>query len=65
MVGGAGILGMGLKEFLRSAGATLKLTRKPTRRELMLAIRITLMGVAAIGVITFIVKFLALAIQGA
>ncbi|MCD6591861.1 MAG: protein translocase SEC61 complex subunit gamma [Thaumarchaeota archaeon] len=56
---------MGLREFLRSAGATLKLTRKPTRRELMLAIRITLMGVAAIGVITFIVKFLALAIQGA
>ncbi|HDD42978.1 MAG: protein translocase SEC61 complex subunit gamma [Thaumarchaeota archaeon] len=56
---------MGLKEFLKSSSATLKLTRKPTRRELMLAIRITLIGVAAIGAITFVVKFLALAIQGA
>ena len=56
---------MGLREFLKSVGATIKLTRKPTRHELSLAIRITLIGVAAIGAITFVVKFLALAIQGA
>jgi len=57
--------GMGLREFIRSSAVTLKLMRKPTRREFMLAVRITLMGVAAIGGITFIVKFIALAIQGA
>lgn len=56
---------MGLREFIRSSAVTLKLMRKPTRREFMLAVRITLMGVAAIGGITFIVKFIALAIQGA
>ena len=65
MVDEFGILGMGLRGFLRSVGATIKLARKPTRRELNLAIRITLIGVAAIGAITFVVKFLALAIQGA
>jgi len=65
MVEASGFSRMGLKEFLKSSSATLKLTRKPTRRELMLAIRITLIGVAAIGAITFVVKFLALAIQGA
>jgi len=56
---------MGLKEFFKSSAVTLKLTRKPTRHEFMVAIRITLLGVAAIGGITFIVKFIALAIQGA
>lgn len=65
MVEASGFSRMGLKEFLKSSSATLKLTRKPTRRELMLAIRITLIGIAAIGAITFVVKFLALAIQGA
>jgi len=65
MVEASGFSRMGLKEFLKSSSATLKLTRKPTKRELMLAIRITLIGVAAIGAITFVVKFLALAIQGA
>ena len=56
---------MGLKEFFKSSSATLKLTRKPTRDELMQAIKIILIGVAAIGGITFVVKFLALAVQGA
>ncbi len=60
-----GFFGMGLKSFLKSSSATLKLTRKPTKDELMQAIKIILIGVAAIGAITFVVKFLALAIQGA
>ena len=55
---------MGLRGFLRSVGATIKLARKPTKHEFLMAIRITLIGVAAIGAITFVVKFLALAIQG-
>lgn len=55
---------MGLKEFFKSSSATIKLARKPTKREFLTAIRITLIGVAAIGAITFIIKFLALVIQG-
>ena len=57
--------GMGLKEFFKSAWATFKLARKPNRREFLLALRITLIGVAAIGAITFIIRFVAIAIQGA
>ncbi|HDD40293.1 MAG: protein translocase SEC61 complex subunit gamma [Thaumarchaeota archaeon] len=55
---------MGLKEFFKSSAVTIKLARKPTKHEFLMAIRITLIGVAAIGAITFVVKFLALAIQG-
>ena len=56
---------MGLREFFKSAWVTFKLARKPNRREFLLALRITLIGVAAIGVITFIIRFVAIAIQGA
>ncbi|MCD6341485.1 MAG: protein translocase SEC61 complex subunit gamma [Thaumarchaeota archaeon] len=55
---------MGLKGFLKSTRVTIKLTRKPTKHEFFVALKITLIGVAAIGAITFVVKFLALAIQG-
>ena len=57
--------GMGFKEFFKSAWVTFKLARKPDRREFLLALRITLIGVAAIGAITFIIRFVAIAIQGA
>ncbi|MCS7132246.1 MAG: protein translocase SEC61 complex subunit gamma [Nitrososphaeria archaeon] len=55
---------MGLREFFKSMVVTIKLARKPTRHEFLMAIRITLIGIAAIGGITFIIKFLALVIQG-
>lgn len=56
---------MGVREFLRSASVTIRLARKPARQELIQAIKIVAIGVAAIGFITFVIKFLALAIQGA
>lgn len=55
---------MGLRSFLRSASTTIKLTRKPSRGEFTQAIKIVAIGVAVIGLITFVIKFLALAIQG-
>lgn len=55
---------MGLREFFKSSIVTIKLARKPTKREFLMAMRISLMGIAAIGGITFIIKFLALVIQG-
>jgi protein translocase SEC61 complex gamma subunit len=57
--------GMGLREFLKSASATIKLARKPTREEFKQAMKIVAIGVSAIGLITFVIKFLAIAIQGA
>lgn len=56
---------MGLKEFFRSAFTTIKLARKPTREEFTQAMKIVALGIALIGIITFVIKFLALAIQGA
>lgn len=56
---------MGFRSFLRSAVTTIKLARKPTREEFTQAMKIVTIGVAAIGLITFVIKFLALAIQGA
>jgi len=56
---------MGIKRFLKSVMTTLKLARKPGKREFFLALRITLIGVAAIGTIAFIIRFVAIAIQGA
>ncbi|MEM1977019.1 MAG: protein translocase SEC61 complex subunit gamma [Nitrososphaerota archaeon] len=65
MVDCSGFGGMGLRGFLRSAATTIKLARKPTREEFTQAMKIVAIGVAAIGLITFVIKFLALAIQGA
>lgn len=55
---------MGLKEFLKNSIILFKLARKPSKNEFLLALRITLIGVAVIGVIAFIIRFVALAIQG-
>lgn len=56
---------MGFKEFLKSSIVTVKLARKPSKQEFLTAIRITLIGIAVIGSITFVIKFLAIVIQGA
>jgi protein translocase SEC61 complex gamma subunit len=55
---------LGLKEFIKNSIILFKLARKPSKNEFLLALRITLIGVAAIGVIAFIIRFVALAIQG-
>ncbi|MCL7383361.1 MAG: protein translocase SEC61 complex subunit gamma [Thaumarchaeota archaeon] len=55
---------MGLKEFIKNSIILFKLARKPSKDEFLLALRITLIGVAVIGVIAFIIRFVALAIQG-
>jgi protein transport protein SEC61 subunit gamma-like protein len=55
---------LGLKEFIKNSIILFKLARKPSKDEFLLALRITLIGVAVIGVIAFIIRFVALAIQG-
>jgi protein translocase SEC61 complex gamma subunit len=47
---------MGLRDFLSQCGRTLRLAIKPGRSELWLSIKICLLGIAAVGLIGFVIK---------
>lgn len=55
---------MGLRDFIKDSLNLFRLARKPGREEFLLALRITLLGISIIGFIAFIIRFIALAIQG-
>jgi len=55
---------MGIKSWLEQAGRTLKLAVKPDREELWLSIKISFLGIGAVGLIGFVIKILAWAIPG-
>jgi protein translocase SEC61 complex gamma subunit len=55
---------MGLREFARSVVTTLRVARKPGREEYLVLTRIVLIGVLLLGTISFIVRYLSLALQG-
>jgi protein translocase SEC61 complex gamma subunit len=55
---------MGIKSWLSQAARTLKLAVKPGREELWLSIKISILGIGAVGLIGFVIKFLAFAITG-
>lgn len=50
---------MGLKSFLQSSVRLIKLIGKPEPKELWASMRIGLIGLAVLGVLGFIIKFLA------
>jgi protein translocase SEC61 complex gamma subunit len=56
---------MGIKSWLMQAARTLRLAVKPGREELWLSIKISLLGIGAIGLIGFVIKLLSYAIGGA
>ena len=56
---------MGIKSWLQQASRTLKLAVKPGREELWLSIKISLLGIGAVGLIGFVIKLLSYAIGGA
>ncbi|MCW4001059.1 MAG: protein translocase SEC61 complex subunit gamma [Candidatus Bathyarchaeota archaeon] len=56
---------MGIKSWLTQAARTLKLAVKPDREELWLSIKISFLGIGAIGLIGFIIKLLSFALGGA
>ena len=58
-------MNMGIKSWLQQAGRTLKLAVKPGREELWLSIKISLLGIGAVGLIGFVIKLLSYAIGGA
>lgn len=56
---------MGLREFAKSVMTLFKVSSKPSREEYFLLLRVVLIGVGLIGAISFVVRFILLAIQGA
>lgn len=55
---------MGIRSWLSQAARTLKLASKPDGTELWLSIRISLLGIGAVGLIGFIIKLLGSVIIG-
>jgi len=55
---------MGIKSWIMQAGRTLKLSVKPGREELWLSIKISLLGIGAVGLIGFVIKLLSYALGG-
>ena len=56
---------MGIKSWLSQASRTIKLAVKPGREELWLSIKISVLGIGAVGLVGFVIKFLSFAIGGA
>ncbi len=50
---------MGIRDWLSQAARTLKLSQKPDREELWLSIKISVLGIGAVGLIGFVIKLLA------
>lgn len=50
---------MGLKSFLESSVRMIKLIGRPEPKELWASMRVSLIGLGVLGVIGFIIKFLA------
>jgi len=50
---------MGIRDWLSQAARTLKLASKPDREELWLSMKITVLGMGAIGLIGFVIKLMA------
>jgi len=49
---------MDISAFFKNVKRLLKLTKKPGREELLLSIRISVIGIAIIGVIAFIIRLI-------
>jgi protein translocase SEC61 complex gamma subunit len=56
---------MGMKSWLSQAARTLKLAVKPGREELWLSIKISFLGIGAVGLIGFLIKLISMAVGGA
>lgn len=50
---------MGIRSWLSQAARTLKLSQKPDRTELWLSIKISLLGIGAVGLIGFVIRLMA------
>ena len=55
---------MGIRSFLAQCARTLKLATKPGKTELWLSIKISFLGIGAVGLIGFLIRLLAFAMGG-
>ncbi|MEM0381641.1 MAG: protein translocase SEC61 complex subunit gamma [Nitrososphaerota archaeon] len=55
---------MGIKEFAKSVLTVFRVSQKPSRETYTTFARITLIGVLLLGAISFLVRFLMIALQG-
>jgi protein translocase SEC61 complex gamma subunit len=55
---------MGIKSWIQQAGRTLKLAVKPDREEVWLSVKISLLGIGAVGLIGYVIKLIAVALGG-
>lgn len=55
---------MGVRDFARSVVIVMRVAQKPSKETYLIFARITLIGVLLLGVISFLVRFLMIAIQG-
>ena len=50
---------MGIRSWLQQAARTLKLASKPDRDELWLSVKISVLGIGAVGLIGFVIRLMA------
>ncbi|MCS7146317.1 MAG: protein translocase SEC61 complex subunit gamma [Nitrososphaerota archaeon] len=55
---------MGFKEFARSVVTVFRVAQKPSRETYLTFARVALLGVFILGVISFLIRFLMIALQG-
>jgi protein translocase SEC61 complex gamma subunit len=58
------VKGMGLREFVQSVAVLFRVARKPTWEEYSVLGRIVLIGIAVLGLVSMIVRFVFLAVLG-
>jgi len=52
------LLVMGARDFLKSMGSVIRLSKKSDREQFVLYLKLVLLGVAVVGTIGFIIKFI-------
>lgn len=49
---------MSLRDFLKSMGSVIRLSKKSDREQFMLYLKLVLLGVAVVGTMGFLIKFI-------
>jgi protein translocase SEC61 complex gamma subunit len=53
---------MGARDFIRSMGSVIRLSKKSDREQFVLYLKLVLLGVAVVGTLGFLIKFISVAL---
>ena len=53
---------MGARDFIRSMGSVIRLSKKSDREQFVLYLKLVLLGVAVVGTLGFLIKFISTAL---